>query len=102
MFKKYYILLIVALVAGCALSVQADDDVDDVYYWPDGTQTQEQTLQRPDRLFDEDGEAYDDGVYPEDSYSEEPTYRYIDITFIEDSVTRNSDNTIIKAHIHRY
>lgn len=90
--KQYrYILALVAVVGGLALSARADDYVDDVYYWDTPQRVQ------PAPLFDND-----DNTTAE--YQAEDTdnagNRQAEITFIEDSVTRK-DATVIKAVIKR-
>jgi len=88
--KQYrYIVVLSAVVAGLALSARADDYVDDVYYWD----TQQRTQQLSDNK-DEDYQA-------EEEYTDTSAdNRQTEITFIEDSVTRNNA-TVIKAVIKR-
>lgn len=88
--KQYrYIAALLVVVAGLALSARADDYVDDVYYWDTPHRTQ--TVQLPDN---EETAEY------QESTNTSVDYRQTEITFIEDSVTRN-DATIIKAVIKR-
>lgn len=88
--KQYrYIAALLVVVAGLALSARADDYVDDVYYWDTPHRTQ--TVQLPDNK---------EMVEYQESTNTSVDYRQTEITFIEDSVTRN-DATIIKAVIKR-
>lgn len=92
--KQYrYIAALSVVVAGLALSARADDYVDDVYYWDTPHRTQ--TVQLPDN---KEMVEYQDSQ--EESTNTSVDYRQTEITFIEDSVTRN-DATIIKAVIKR-
>ena len=77
------------VVAGLALSARADDYVDDAYYWD--------TPQRTQQLSDNKTEDYQATEEETDTSADN---RSAEITFIEDSVTRNNA-TVIKAVIKR-
>ncbi len=88
--KKYrYIAILLVVVAGLALSARADDYVDDAYYWD--------TPQRTQQLSDNKAEDYQATEEETDTSADN---RSAEITFIEDSVTRNNA-TVIKAIIKR-
>lgn len=94
--KRYrYIVALSVVVAGLALSARADDYVDDVYYWDTPQRTQ------PAPLFDNDNNETDEYQEPQEETADiSADHRQTEITFIEDSVTRN-DATVIKAVIKR-
>ncbi len=93
--KQYrYIAFFVIVVAWLALSVRADDYVDDVYYWDTPQRTQ------PTPLFDNDNETAEYQTTQEENTDTSADNRQAEITFIEDSVTRNNA-TVIKAVIKR-
>lgn len=88
--KQYrYIVALSVVVAGLALSARADDYVDDAYYWD--------TPQRTQQLSDNKTEDYQATEEETDTSADN---RSAEITFIEDSVTRNNA-TVIKAVIKR-
>ena len=88
--KKYrYIAILLVVVAGLALSARADDYVDDAYYWD--------TPQRTQQLSDNKTEDYQATEEETDTSADN---RSAEITFIEDSITRNNA-TVIKAIIKR-
>ncbi|MGM9837444.1 MAG: hypothetical protein ACI30A_03020 [Paludibacteraceae bacterium] len=84
MQNKWYIAVLVvtiALAVGCWSPLQADDVLDDVYYWD------------ADKSADSRSNTY----YVSDDYAEPVT---VTLTFIEDSITLHSD-TVVRAVIHR-
>ncbi len=90
-----YIVALSVVVAGLALSARADDYVDDVYYWD----TPQRTQSAP--LFDNDNNETEEYQEPQEGVADtSASNRQTEITFIEDSVTRN-DATVIKAVIKR-
>lgn len=94
--KQYrYIVVLLVVVIGLALSARADDYVDDVYYWDTPRRTQ------PAPLFDNDNNETDEYQESQERTADTSAgYRQTEITFIEDSVTRH-DATVIKAVIKR-
>ncbi|MGN0235584.1 MAG: hypothetical protein ACI4BD_04625 [Paludibacteraceae bacterium] len=93
MKKGWYIVFIACLAMLPCLGGYADVVVDDVYYWQEGNvaETVEWT------------ETVDDSaIYSEEVDTETLEPEIVTITFVEDSVTQRSDNTVVKAVIKRY